>query len=188
MGIEAKDITKHLLTHLHFDHAGGATIYNHENNLVPTFENATYYVHKGDWEDAHHPHARVKASYLPENFDPLAETKRLVLLESDCNEIIPGLRMQVAKGHVPWHQIVILDTPHNGGFIYWGDIVPTHHHLKIPYVAAYDQYPVEIMETKQELLAQAHQKKWLNIFEHDLQVPWGFIDWNEEKQCYFLMS
>ena len=154
---------------------------------MPTFENATYYVHQGDWDDAHHPHARVKASYLPENFDPLEATGRLVLTQGETTEIVPGLRMQVARGHVPWHQVIILDLPeHQSGFIYWGDIVPTHHHLKLPYVAAYDQFPVEIMETKQQLLDEAFQKNWLSIFEHDLQIPWGFLDWNEDKKCYRL--
>lgn len=187
IGIEGRHITKHLLTHLHFDHAGGATRINASGELVPTFENAEYVVHRGDWVDAHDPTPKSKASYLKENFDPLEASGRLKLLDGDVNEILPGLSFRVTGGHIAHHQILVLDLPElEQGFVFWGDLVPMHHHLRIPYVPAYDLYPIEVMAVKERLLKEAYDKHWLNIFEHDTQYPWGELTWNAEKSIYSL--
>jgi glyoxylase-like metal-dependent hydrolase (beta-lactamase superfamily II) len=144
-------------------------------------------VHKGDWEDAHEPTPKSKASYLKENFDPLEATGRLVLLEGDVSEILPGLSFRVTGGHISYHQVLVLDIE-EGGLIFWGDLVPTHHHLRIPYVAAYDLYPVELMQVKERLLDESYQKQWLNVFEHDLQCSFGVLAKDEAKGAYQLRS
>lgn len=183
LGITPDDITKLMFTHLHFDHAGGATRFDESGQVIPTFKNAQCLVHKGEWCDACNPSPKSKASYLQENFMPLLDTGKLAYLEGPQNEILPGLSLRVTGGHTESHQALVLDTP-SGGFIYWGDLIPTSHHLKIPYVMAYDLYPVETMRVKTELLKEAHEKEWLNFFEHDLAMPACRLDYNEEKHIY----
>lgn len=183
LGLSTGDITKVMLTHLHFDHAGGATQFDNGGNPVPTFENAEFIVHKGEWHDANHPTPKSKASYLPENFLPMKESGRLTLVDGPQNEILPGLFLRVTGGHTQSHQALVLDTP-AGGLVYWGDLIPTHHHLKIPYVMAYDLYPVDTMAMKAQLLQEAFEKQWLNVFEHDLEVAACRLDYNEVKQVY----
>ncbi len=183
LGLKPKDMTHLMLTHLHFDHAGGTTTFNEDGEVIPTFESAQTFIHTGEWHDAHHPSPKSKASYLKENFQPLKDTGKLTLLEGPSNEIFPGLTLRVTGGHTESHQILTLETT-QGGLIYWGDIIPTHHHLKIPYVMGYDLYPVETMQIKEALLKEAFEKGWLNVFEHDIEVPACQLAYHEEKQYY----
>lgn len=187
LGVKTAEITKLLFTHLHFDHAGGATKFDATGKLVSTFENAEFIVHQGEWEDAIHPGPKSKASYLPENLQPLESSGRLKLLEGSKNEVLPGLSLQITGGHTRYHQVLILDSP-EGGFIYWGDLIPTSHHLKIPYVMAYDLYPVETMQMKETLLQEAYTQNWINFFEHDLEVPACQLAFDSEKAFYYAKS
>jgi glyoxylase-like metal-dependent hydrolase (beta-lactamase superfamily II) len=184
LGLTTADITKLMFTHLHFDHAGGCTCFNDDGDAIPTFENAEFIIHQGEWRDAVNPGPKSKASYLPENFIPLQESGRLTLIDGPETEILPGLKLRVTGGHTEYHQALVLDTP-DGGFIYWGDLIPTHHHLKLPYVMSYDLYPVETMARKERYLKEAFEKQWLNFFEHDLDVAACRLDYNEGKQFYF---
>lgn len=184
LGLTTDDITKLMLTHLHFDHAGGATLYNEGGEAVPAFEKAEYIIHKGEWHDALNPTPKSKASYLKENFMPLYDSGRLTLVDGPSTEILPDLSLRVTGGHTEFHQALVLDTS-DGGFVYWGDLIPTHHHLKIPYVMAYDLYPVDTMNTKESLLQEAHEKNWLNVFEHDLDVMACQLAYNEDKRFYY---
>ncbi len=186
LGLQPRDITKVLFTHLHFDHAGGATTFNSEGKALPTFERADFIVHEGEWCDAVNPSPKSKASYLPENILPLKESGRLVLVDGSETEILPGLRLRRSGGHTEHHQTLILDTS-SGGLIYWGDLIPTHHHLKIPYVMAYDLYPVETMARKESLLKEAFEKQWLNVFEHDLAMPLAHLSYNEAQRSYSIL-
>lgn len=184
LGIEPEAITTLFLTHLHFDHAGGATTCNQCGETIPTFTNADVYVHQGEWEDATHPNPKSRASYLSENFMPLYDAGKMRFLEGSQTELFPGLFLRMTGGHTRCHQTLILDTP-DGGLIYWGDLIPTHHHLKIPYVMAYDLYPVESMKQKELLLKEAFEKQWWNIFEHDVDIAACQLDYNETKGYYY---
>jgi glyoxylase-like metal-dependent hydrolase (beta-lactamase superfamily II) len=168
---------------MHFDHAGGSTKFDESGKAIPAFENAEFWVHRGEWHDALNPTPKSKASYLKENLLPLEESGRLVLFDGDCTEVLPGLTLRTSGGHTRHHQILVLDQA-EGGFIYWGDLIPTSHHLKVPYVMAYDLYPVESMARKAVLLKEAYAKNWLCFFEHDLDVPACRLAYNEEKDFY----
>lgn len=183
LGIRPEAITKLLFTHLHFDHAGGATRYDESGRLVSTFPNAETIAHAGEWEEATHPTLRSRASYLEENLLPLRESGKLRLLEGSENEILPGLFLRVTGGHTKYHQVLLLDTP-EGGFIYWGDLIPTRHHLKIPYVMAYDLYPVETMAMKEALLHEAVEKNWISVFEHDPDLAACRLAYNHGERCF----
>ncbi len=189
-GISPDEITRVYFSHLHFDHAGGATYRNRDNEIIPTFQNAQYFVHEGEWVSAECPHERCKASYLKENFTPLKEAGRLTLLRDDSTEILPGLTLHVTGGHTPYHQVLILDVSEKnhspGGFIFWADLIPTRHHIKIPYVMGFDEYPIQTMEAKKALLKEAAAKKWLCIFEHEIEHPICFIQPSDKADSYRL--
>lgn len=183
LGLKPEDITQVWFTHLHFDHSGGATCYNDHGELAPTFPNATYKIHQGEWADAHAPSPKSKASYLMENFDPLREAGQLDLFDGPETELLPGLWLKTSGGHTAHHQLLVLDLP-EGGLIYWGDICPTHHYIKIPYVMAYDLYPLDTMTVKQRWLMTAHDRGWYNVFEHDLNVPCCQVTLDTEKGVF----
>ncbi|MHB2025059.1 MAG: MBL fold metallo-hydrolase [Elusimicrobiota bacterium] len=168
LGLEPKDIHLVINTHLHFDHAGGDTENDENGKPVPAFPNANYVVQKEEWEDANAPHERNKASYLEENFAPLDEFKRLALVSGDA-EIEPGISVLRSGGHTRGHQCVKISSEGKTA-LFLGDLIPTRAHLPLPYIMAYDLYPLDTLEIKRKLLAQACENDWTLIFQHDAKV------------------
>ena len=164
LGLRETDITKVILTHLHFDHSGGATRLN-DQNLVPVFERAAYFVQKGEYERAASPDELSRASYLKENFIPLEEKGNLKLIEGDSG-IIPGVKVLVTKGHTPFHQMVRVESGVEK-FVFWGDLIPTRWHLRLPYISAYDRVPAETLEVKKKMIKKSLDEKWKMAFPHD---------------------
>ncbi|MFH1022370.1 MAG: MBL fold metallo-hydrolase [Planctomycetota bacterium] len=163
-GVRPADVTRVIFTHLHFDHDGGATR-REGMKAVLVFPNARHLVQRIEWEEATHPNRRTRGSYLPENIGPLGESGNLDLLDGDT-EILPGLRVHVTGGHCRGHQMVFIE---GGGrtAAYWGDLVPTAAHLRVPYVMGYDLFPIEVMEGKEALLPRAAREGWINFWAHD---------------------
>ena len=169
-GVAVEDITIVVNTHLHFDHAGGNTTFDVETNaLVPTFPNARYFVSRAEYEHASAPHERDRASYMPENWQPVEESGQLELKETEY-EIVPGLCMETVAGHSRTMQCVRLE---RGGRTLYGfaDLVPMRAHVALPWIMSYDLYPVETLEAKRRLLPQAAREGWLCLFYHDPDVP-----------------
>ncbi len=162
-----------VLSHLHFDHAGGATRWNSHGRLVPTFPRARYVVQQGEWEVANANLPELRGSYPGENFLPLAEAGQLDLISGDV-EIVPGLRAQVAPGHTRWHQCLVW---HSAGksAIYLGDLCPLVAHLRTHWCMAYDVDLLESRRTKFRLLTQAARDGWLVMWPHDPQHAAGRI-------------
>lgn len=183
VGLSSGDITQALFTHLHFDHAGGATRQLADGSIVPTFENARYVIHQGEWEYGICPHERCKASYLKENLAPVEASGRLHLIQGDRFEVLPGLTLHVTGGHTPYHQLLVLDRP-GGGLIYWGDLLPTRHHLRVPFVMGYDEYPVETMAQKKHWLKTVAEKGWVSVFEHDPDMPACTLEATDRADVY----
>ncbi len=171
-------------THLHFDHAGGNTWQERDHNGAVvggprlTFPNATYVVQRGDLEFARHPNERTRASYLPPNFEPIAEAGKWRLLEGD-GEVLPGVSVRVTPGHVPWHQAILL---RDGGetLAFIADLIPTRHHLPLPWIMGYDLEPLRTLESKRQLIHQAGEEGWWIFFEHDPDVVMGQLDGAEK--------
>ena len=176
-GFLPRDVKWVINTHLHFDHAGGNTTMDPDLENDPrrhirmTFPNATYVVQRGELEFARHTNERTRASYLPHNFDPVAAADRWRLLEGD-GEILPGIRARVTPGHVPWHQVLLIES---GGetAVFVGDLFPTTAHLPLPWIMGYDLEPLRTLESKRAFLADAVAGGWRMIFEHDPQVAIG---------------
>ena len=173
-GFEPDDIDIMIDTHLHFDHAGGNTFRAEDGEIRLSFPRARYIVQKGEWEFAHLRNERIRASYLPHNFDPVHSAGRLELVEGE-REIVPGITVWPTPGHTPFHQSVILRSDDEAA-IFLADVMPTAAHLPLPWIMAYDVEPLRTLETKRELLARARREEWLFVFEHDPAIAWGRLD------------
>ncbi len=173
VGISPKDIHAVILTHLHFDHAGGCTRLDRSGEAVPTFPRATYYVQRTAWEEAISPNERARAGYHTDDFLPLREQGQMALLDGDC-EVLPGVCVHVTNGHTRGHQIVVV---HCGGELvaFLGDLVPTIHHLGLPYITAFDYAPEETLEGKRAVLDRAEREGWMLIFSHSSDERAGYL-------------
>jgi glyoxylase-like metal-dependent hydrolase (beta-lactamase superfamily II) len=172
-GLGPEAITIVINTHLHFDHAGGNTRLGQQSTVVPAFPNARYFISRAEVEHAAAPTDRDRASYLPENWQPLQESGQLEMKEADY-EAVPGLRMETHTGHNRSMQCWRLE---RGGQTLFGfaDLVPMRAHVQFPWIMGYDLYPVETLEAKKKLLPQAAHEGWWCLFYHDPDVPVGRI-------------
>ncbi len=168
LGLRPEDVTDVFLTHLHFDHAGGATRWAEAGRAVPTFPRATYYVQRSQWEAAIAPNPRERASFLPENFLPLLEHGQLEFLDGNV-EVLPGIATRVVNGHTRGQQLIkVSDGNHT--LLYAADLLPTVHHIGLPWIMAYDMCAQTTMEEKTLLLEQAAEEGWWLFLEHDPEV------------------
>ncbi len=172
VGLKPADIDFVIISHLHFDHAGGATIMR-DGKIVPSFPNAKYVVQKGEWDFAFVANARARASYRPDDFVPLQEAGQLILVEGDY-EVVPGVWVKVTGGHTSHHQVVYFESNGEKG-VYFADIIPTKTHLPPPWVMGYDHHPLISCDIKSEWLARASAEKWLVVFDHEAGIPWGKV-------------
>jgi methylmalonyl-CoA epimerase len=176
-GLAPEDIDIVLATHLHFDHAGGFTVRDAGGRVRPRFPRAQYIVRRGEWEDATHPNVRTRASYLLDNYLPLADAGVLQLVDDDVT-IMPGVKVRRTGGHTPHHQMVLIES---GGktAAFVADLIPTTAHLPDVWVMGYDLFPLDSMAAKHRFVAEAIDKKILVLFEHDPVVAAGRLQ--EEK-------
>lgn len=164
-GVKPEDITDVVLTHLHFDHAGGSTT-EKNGQVVPTFPNATYYVQKANYQTAVKPNIREKASYLAANFEPLEKAGKLKLLDGAQTDLLPGVSVLISNGHTQGHQMVKVSDGKTS-LLYCGDVVPTSSHVRLAWVMGYDLEPLKLIEEKITVLGPAADEKWYLYFEHD---------------------
>lgn len=175
-GVERTDITDVFLTHLHFDHCGGAVWRNPETGSDEiAFPKAVYWTNERHLQWALHPNARERASFLKENFSPLLErgVLQFVDLQQDI-EFVPGFNVRFLYGHTEAMMAPVLHTA-KGTLIYCADLIPSHWHVGMPYVMAYDVRPLDTMHEKEQILQEALDKKYLLFFEHDPQVEAGSL-------------
>jgi glyoxylase-like metal-dependent hydrolase (beta-lactamase superfamily II) len=170
-GFLPRDVRWVINTHLHFDHAGGNTTLDPEleddprRHIRPSFPNATYVVQQDELEFARRANERTRASYLPHNYEPIAAAGRWRLLQGD-GEVLPGISVRMAPGHVPFHQIVLVrDRGETAAFV--ADLIPTTAHLPLPWIMGYDLEPLRTLESKRGFLADAIREGWRIVFEHD---------------------
>ncbi len=172
-GFKPGDITDVVLTHLHFDHTGGSTMLK-DGEAVPTFPRANYYIGSDQWEHALNPNERDRASYFQWDFLPLMEYGQVTLIE-DETEIADGITIIPTEGHTPGHQSLLIETKGGEKFFYAGDLIPTSRHVPLPYIMAYDLYPVTTLKVKKYILLRAVNEDWTLIFEHDPDTPAGKV-------------
>lgn len=176
IGLKNEDVNAVIISHLHFDHAGAATVVKN-GKLEANFKNARYYAQRGEFEFAQKANARARASYRADDFMPLYEEGRLVLLDGD-SEILPGIKVHLSGGHTSHHQVVTFESGGKKG-IYFADIIPTKAHLPPPWVMGYDHFPLASCDFKSEWLARAAAENWLVVFDHEIDLPWGHVSLNK---------
>lgn len=167
-GFSTADITDVFLTHLHFDHVGGATV--RENDTIETaFKNANYWTNKNHWEWAVHPNAREKASFLKENLEPLASSGQLQFVPTHQNytqsQELP-FAICYADGHTEKQMLPILNYQ-GKTLVFMGDLLPTLGHIPLPYVMGYDTRPLLTLEEKRVFLEKAATHNWYLFLQHD---------------------
>ncbi len=177
-GLQVDDITDVILTHLHFDHAGGATTERNQK-IVPTFPKARYHVQKRNLEIAQYPNIREKASYYPANFEPLLQAQQLKLVDGDQTNYLPGISLKVSNGHTEGHQVVMIEDSETALF-YCGDVVPTSSHVRLAWIMGYDLNPLLLIEEKKNLLERALVKKTYLYFEHDPYCDLATVERNNQ--------
>jgi glyoxylase-like metal-dependent hydrolase (beta-lactamase superfamily II) len=167
-GFTENDITDVILTHLHFDHCGGA-IKKDGDQLVPTFPNAIYWSNERHWNWATHPNDREKASFLKENILPLEASGKLKMIAIDDTKptrFTDNISIRIANGHTAammLPQIKYKDKT----IVFMADLLPAVAHLPLPYVMAYDMFPLTTLEEKKQFINEAYEKEYILFFEHD---------------------
>lgn len=163
--ITTNDITDVILTHLHFDHAGGGTCAKN-SEIQPTFSKAKYYLQRANLETAQKPNRRERASYLAANFEPLIKSKQLELLSGDQKNILPNISVVVSNGHTVGHQVVVVEDE-NTRLVYCGDVIPTSTHIRSQWIMGYDLNALQLIDEKIKILNLCTTKKTYYYFEHD---------------------
>jgi len=177
LGFSKADITDVLLTHLHFDHCGGSIVRQGEK-LVPAFPNAVYWSNKDHWEWAVHPNAREKASFLKENILPIQENGQLQFIETavtaddgqlGSTAFTNNISIRFANGHTD--KMMLPQINYNGRtIVYMADLLPSVAHLPLPYVMAYDMFPLTSLQEKAAFLQEAVANDYILYFEHDREI------------------
>lgn len=165
-GIHPADITDVVLTHLHFDHCGGAVCRSADGQgWSPTFPNATYWIGAEQYQWAYPtPNARERASFLQENFAPLFDQQRVRLVQR--GEQAAGLDVLMVDGHTNGMMLPLLEIKQQK-ILYCADLLPSMAHLPIAWVMAYDTRPLKTLEEKSDILSRAARENWFLFFEHD---------------------
>jgi glyoxylase-like metal-dependent hydrolase (beta-lactamase superfamily II) len=173
LGFTREDIDIILMTHLHFDHACGLTMWEGDK-LVSAFPNANIYTSRVEWDEMRDPNIRSRNTYWKENWEPIAD--QVITFEEE-KEIDVGLRMVHTGGHSDGHTIILLE--HEGEtFVHLGDLLPTHAHRNPLWVLAFDDYPMDSIHQKQKWIPYTIEKDAWILFYHD--AFYRAIKWDEE--------
>jgi glyoxylase-like metal-dependent hydrolase (beta-lactamase superfamily II) len=173
-GFNKDDITDVFLTHLHFDHCGGSIVRDGEK-LIPAFKNAIYWSNQEHWNWAIYPNEREKASFLKENILPIKESgqlKFIQVVDSEADELLSSIRftesinVRFVSGHTEkmmLPQIKYKDKT----IVFMADLLPSVAHIPLPYIMAYDMFPLTTLDEKKSFLTEALNSSYVLFFEHD---------------------
>lgn len=165
LGVRPEDVTDVILTHLHFDHVGGAVKRNSDGDAVPRFSNAWYHVQKEHFDWASAPTEKDRASFMPEMYLPLVDHGRLQLLDGP-GELFPMVHVDLAYGHTSALQTVRVSDGVKTVF-YPADLMPTSAHINYVYGMGYDNFPLTTMDEKKQIVPVIIDEQWTVVFEHD---------------------
>ncbi len=165
-GFGPDDITDVFLTHLHFDHCGGAIVREHDR-LVPAFKNATYWSNEKHWNWAVYPNDREKASFLKDNILPIQESGQLKFIEDrEGVAFTKDFNVRFAFGHTDAMMLPQLIYKEHT-IIYTADLLPSAGHIPLPYVMAYDMFPLQTLKEKKAFLEEVAEENYILYLEHD---------------------
>lgn len=169
LGFHRNDITDVFLTHLHFDHCGGAIEMDKASGQFRSaFPNAHYWTNERHWKWATQPNPREKASFLSENILPIQESGQLKFIDraSDCVESPLGFEVLFVDGHTDSMMLPLISC-NNRKFCYMADLLPSVGHIPLAYLMGYDTRPLITLEEKARILNQAVSEQWIMVYEHD---------------------
>lgn len=167
-GFSKDDVTDVILTHLHFDHCGGA-IDRVGDSLVPAFKNALYWSTERHWNWAVNPNDREKASFLKENILPIRESGQLRFIEHFGKDFPENIAIRLAFGHT--EAMMLPQINYNGKqILYMADLIPSAGHIPLAYVMGYDMFPLTTLNEKKSFLMEAQQNDYVLYFEHDPSI------------------
>lgn len=164
-GFNREDITDVILTHLHFDHCGGA-IARQGDKLRPSFTNANYWSNAAHWDWAIHPNPREKASFLEENIIPIQESGQLKFIEKESSPFGPNIQIRYAHGHTESMMLPQIQYK-NKTMLYMADLLPSVGHIPLPYVMSYDIRPLTTMEERNNYWQEIVDREYILFLEHD---------------------
>lgn len=185
LGFSRDDITDVFLTHLHFDHCGGAIQWNKDKTgFEPAFRNAEYWSNKRHWHWATEPNAREKASFLKENILPIEESGQLnyIHVEDDTrytSELLPGFKALVVNGHTDAQMLPVIECK-GKTIVFCADLLPSSGHIPLAWVMGYDTRPLLTLSEKEEFLNEAVDNDYLLFFEHDAYHELGSLKRTEK--------
>jgi glyoxylase-like metal-dependent hydrolase (beta-lactamase superfamily II) len=168
LGFGKEDITDVILTHLHFDHCGGS-IEKKGEQLVSAFPNATFWSNERHWQWAIHPNEREKASFLRENILPIMDSGKLEMIEVNeegLTDFSKNISIRFSFGHT---EAMMLPQIRNAGktIVFMADLLPSAAHIQLPYIMAYDMFPLTTLKEKKSFLKEAAEEEYILVFEHD---------------------
>lgn len=171
--VKPEEVTDVVVTHLHFDHAGGLTRRDSQGRLVPTFPRASHWIQAEHLDWALSPTEKDRGSFPAENIEPLAQADLFKLTRGE-EELFTGLGVIPMYGHTKAMQGVLLDGPQK--IFYPADLLPMRPHLHLPFIMAYDIEPLTTLAEKKRLLAQAVREEWILFLEHEAEVACGRVE------------
>jgi len=182
MSIRADEITDVFLTHLHFDHCGGALYRNEKGEIVPTFPNATYWTNQKHLDWALNPNPREKASFLKENIVPLLEQDKLKFISvEDGVHFTEQITVDFFYGHTEAMMVPTISLPNGNRVAFAADLLPSMGHVRMPFVMSYDIRPLETLKEKRAWYEKiADNNNDYIFFEHDKDAPLGQLVTNEK--------
>jgi glyoxylase-like metal-dependent hydrolase (beta-lactamase superfamily II) len=166
LSLHRDDITDVFLTHLHFDHVGGA-VSRHGAKLEPAFKNAAYWSNEKHWDWAVNPNDREKASFLKDNILPIQESGQLKFVKTQDNvNFTKNVSIRFVHGHTESMMLPLVNYK-DQQVLYMADLLPSVGHLPLPYVMAYDMFPLQTLSEKKAILTEALEKNYVLYLEHD---------------------
>ncbi len=179
----AEEVTHIIITHLHFDHAGGISRFSDSGELELCYPKAKYYLQEENLLLAKNPNVREQASYLKENVDVLSQLN-LELIRGN-KEILPGVFVHKIDGHTSGQQVVeVRDEKQN--LFFFADLIPTCHHVPLPYHMGYDMCVRMLLDEKKHFLERAVKEQSWVVFQHEKDKPFGKIERDEKGSFVFL--
>jgi glyoxylase-like metal-dependent hydrolase (beta-lactamase superfamily II) len=175
-GYNPANVTDVILTHLHFDHAGGLTRHNQQGEVIATFAGARHHIQRANWAWAQAPSVRDAGSYHPENITLFGEERgpKLVLHEGE-GEIVEGIEVLVCTGHTPGMQLPMVRLQ-GQTVLFMADLMPTRAHVNLSYGMGYDLFPLDNLKEKKAVLERAIQYDWILGLQHDPEVPFVRVE------------
>ena len=183
LGFKASEITDVILTHLHFDHAGGISRQTADGKLELIYPQATIHLQASNLANAKSPTLKERASYFKENWGP-CESGKLNLVNGSV-EIYPDIWVHVINGHTAGQQWIEIRGD-GRSMVFPSDLIPTAHHLPVPFHMGYDICAGTLLNEKAEFLERAEKGNWIVVFEHDRDTPAATV--GRDKNGHFCVK